>query len=235
MKFTHLRVAVASVGLSLVAASSAAAQWSVGTYGVAEIDTKQTTLLLAGINASPSAMGWQPLLSLQAYSLWFKSGPLRTNVLAVTPAAGLINNYNGGSLYGTVGYQFTNNNISGGPITGTTEGRGVEVSGGWDYWGTGGPWGHQVLASYNFGGKSFWGRGRVTRRISQSGKSSTRLGGEVAYLSGPGYHAVQPGVVWEWHSPSNQVLGLGAGGKFQTPGGSAAYFRVEGFLPLTHH
>jgi len=232
MKSIHIRIAIATLGLSLLGASPAAAQWSVGSYGVGEIDTKQTLLLLAGLNANPSGMGVKPLLSLQGYSLWYKSGALRTNVLAVTPAAGLIDNYDGGSVYGTIGYQFSNSNVSGGPIVGTTEGRGVELSGGWDSWGTGGPWGHQVLASYNFGGKSFWGRGRVTKRISQSGKASTRLGGEVAYLSGPGYHAVQPGVVWEWHSPSNQVLGLGAGAKFMTPGGSAAYFRVEGFLPL---
>lgn len=235
MRSMHVRVAiVASAVISLAASRPAAAQWSVGSYGVAELDTKQTLLLLAGLNANPSAMGWQPLLNVQAYSLWFKSGATRTNVLALTPAVGLINNYNGGSYYGTVGYQFANSDITGGPITGTTEGRGVEVSAGWDYWGTGGPWGHQLLASYNFGSDSFWGRGRVTKRISQSGKSSTRLGGEVAFLSGTGYHAVQPGIVWEWHSPSNQVLGLGAGAKFLSPGGTAAYVRVEGFLPLSH-
>jgi hypothetical protein len=233
MKSMHIRVAIVSVVLSLATASTAAAQWSVGSYGVAEYDTKQTLLLLAGINANPSAKGWQPLLNLQAYNLSFDAGADRTNVFAVTPAVGLIDNLDDGDLYGTIGYQFSNDE-NGGPVSGTTRGEGVELSGGSESWGAGGGLAHQILASYNFGSESFWGRARLTGRVSQSGASSTRLGAEAAYLSGPGYHAVQPGIVWEWHSPSNQVLGLGAGGKFMSPGGSAAYFRVEGFIPLAH-
>jgi hypothetical protein len=219
--------------MSLAAGRRAMGQWSTVSFGVAEYDTRQTLLLLAGISATPKAAGLQPVLALQAYSLGFYVNGTRTNVLAVRPGAGLGYNYNGGAISGTVGYLFSNNTNTGGPVVGAERGRGVDVAGDWDYWGTGGPLGYQALGSYNFGSKSFWGRGRATTRISQSGASSTRLGAEVAYLSGPGYSAWQPGGVFEWHFPAGQILGLGAGAKLANSGGNAAYFRVEGLLPLT--
>jgi hypothetical protein len=217
---------------SLAPTRKASAQWSAVSYGVAEGDTKNTWLVLAGVTASPKALGIQPVLALQAYWLGYDVGPSRTSVTAIRPGVGLGYNYNGGSIDGTIGYQFSNSTVSGAPVTGTATGRGVDIAGDWEYWGTGGPLGYQALASYNFGGKSFWGRGRVTTRVSQNGPSQMRVGGEVAYLNGPGYNAWQPGGVVEWHFAGGQILGLGAGAKIQNTGGNAAYFRVEGLLPI---
>jgi hypothetical protein len=226
------RSTLITLALTLSAFTSASAQWTAGGYGVAEYDTKQTLLLLAGVSASPRGGGIKPLVSLQAYHLGYDNGSSRRSVFTVRPAAGLTNGYNGGAVYGTVGYAFTNNEVSGTPVVGSDVGEGVVASAGWDYWGTGGPLGSQVLGSYNFGSESFWGRGRVTTRVSQKGASSTRIGAEVAYLSGPGYDAWQPGGVFEWRLPSGQAIGLGAGAKFAGSGGNAAYFRVETYLPL---
>jgi hypothetical protein len=214
--------------------TSAAAQWSVGTYGVAEYDTKQTLLLLAGASASPKGLGVKPLVSLQAYHLGYDNGSSRTNAFTVRPAVGLINTYDGGAAYASIGYAFTNNDITGAPVAGATSGKGTVLSAGWDMWGTGGPLGSQALASYNFGSESFWGRGRLTTRVSQNGAAHTRIGGEVAYLSGPGYSAWQPGGVFEFHTASGNVIGLGAGAKIAGSGngGNAAYFRIEGYVPL---
>jgi hypothetical protein len=214
------------------AAKQAVAQWTAVSYGVAEYDTKQTLLLLAGVSATPKGMGLQPVLSLQAYTLGYDVGSSRTNVFSVRPAAGLGYNYNGGDIDGTIGYAFSNNKTSTGPVVSTDRGQGVDIAGEWDHWGTGGPMGYQALGSYNFGGKSFWGRGRVTTRVSQHGAASTRVGAEAAYLSGPGYSAWQPGGVFEWHAAGGQILGLAAGGKFANSGGNAIYFRIEGLLPL---
>jgi hypothetical protein len=228
------RIAVIALLLTISAFGRATAQWTVGSYGVAEYDTKETLLLLAGVNASPKGLGVRPILGLQAYHLGYDAGASRTNVFTVQPQVGLGNNYNGGNVYGSVGYAFTNNDIAGGPVAGATAGEGVVVNGGLDYWGTGGPLGYQAMASYNFGGESFWGRGRVTTRVSQNGQSSSRIGAEVAYLNGTGYSAWQPGGVFEWHTPGGAIIGLGAGAKIvgTGSGGNAAYFRVEGFLPL---
>ncbi|MBA3673243.1 MAG: hypothetical protein H0W68_14625, partial [Gemmatimonadaceae bacterium] len=100
-------------------------------------------------------------------------------------------------------------------------------------WGTGGPLGYQALGSYNIGSESFWGRGRVSTRVSQGdGGQQQRLGAEVAYLTGRGYGAVQPGVVYEYHSAPGKLIGIGVGEKFFNGGGRATYFKVEGVLPL---
>ncbi len=235
MNGTTHRWSIFALGLllSVGVARPALAQWTSTAYGVAQYDTKQTGLLLAGVTASPKTMGIVPVLGLQAYWLGFDNGPGRTNAYTIRPGVGLGYNYAGGQVVGTVGYAFSNerNNI-GGPVVATTRGRGVDVDGEWDHWGTGAGLGYQALASYNFGSQSFWGRGRVTTRISQSGASSTRLGGEVAYLSGPGYNAWQPGGVIEFHMPGGQILGLGAGVTLPNAGGNAVYFKVEGVLPL---
>src|SRR6185503_16080891 len=108
------------------AVQRAAAQWSAVSFGVAEYDTKQTLLLLAGVSATPKGMGFQPVLSLQAYTLDYENGGSRTNVFSIRPAAGLGYNYNGGAVSGTVGYAFSNNKTTTGPVVGTERGQGVD-------------------------------------------------------------------------------------------------------------
>ena len=89
-----------------------------------------------------------------------------------------------------------------------------------------------MLGSYNFDSESFWGRGRVTRRIASAGQAQKRFGGEVAFLSGSGYSAWQPGAVFEMHNGRGGILGLGAGMKFFEGGDNAVYFKIEGVVPV---
>lgn len=220
-------------GLALASAAPAAAQWHATAIGVAEYDTKETLLLLAGLSASPGGRGVSPIIGVQGYHLGLDGGTAgRTNVFVVKPYAGLSSNYGAGSVYGTLGYAFSNKDVPV-PTTSTNDiGDGVVIAGGWDHWGTGGPWGHQLLGSYNFDSEAFWGRGRVTRQIASSGQAQKRFGGEVAFLSGAGYSAWQPGAVFEMHNGRGGILGLGAGMKFFEGGDNAVYFKVEGVLPV---
>ena len=223
-----------AVGLVAVMASTASAQWHATAIGVAEVDTKETLLLLGGLSASPGGKGISPSIGLQAYHIGYDGGTSRTNVFTVKPYAGLANNYDGGSVHANLGYAFSNKSgISGLNVSGADAGEGVVLAGGWDQWGTGSPWGQQILGSYNFGSESFWGRGRLSKRITPSGASQRRLGGEVAYLNGKGYSAVQPGAVLEFHNGRGSILGVGAGMKFfGNSGGNAVYFKVEGVVPV---
>jgi len=237
MKSKTGRAGVGIVGLmvSVLSAGTASAQWHATGIAVAEYDTKQTLLLLAGVSASPSGKGIVPVLGIQGYTLGYDGGgPGRTNVFTIRPYAGLKNNYDGGSVGGTIGYAFANKDV---PITSSSvtgdQGDGVVVTGSWDHWGTGNPIGYQALGSYNFGSEGLWTRGRVSRRMTPPGPSQRRIGAEVAYLHGKGYSAVQPGGVLEFHDPKGNILGLGAGMKFfGNGGGNAVYFKVEGVVPL---
>ena len=96
--------------LSFAATRCVAAQWSAGTYGVLEGDTKHTGMALAGVSASPKGAGLKPLLSLQAMWLTYDAGGTtgRRNVFEVRPAAGLAYDYGRGDLSGTIGYSFAN-------------------------------------------------------------------------------------------------------------------------------
>ena len=225
---------VAALGLAVGLAAPARAQWHATAIGVAEVDTKQTLLLLAGLSASPGGRGLAPIVGVQGYHLGYDVGSAgRTNVFSIKPYVGLSNNYGTGDLYGTVGYAYSNKDTPS-PTPSTNDiGRGVVLAGGWDHWGDGTtPWGHQLLASYNFDSEAFWGRGRVTRRISQTGSAQRRLGAEVAYLSGDGYSAYQPGAVLEFHNGRGSILGLGAGVKIPDSGDKPFYFKIEGVLPV---
>ena len=212
--------------------AGASAQWSATAIGVAEYDTDETLLILGGISAGPSGMGWSPRIGVQAYHLGFGQNA-RTSVVVVKPYVGVRNSFSGGSASINVGYAFSNKDFEA-PVIASETGDGVVLSGGWDHWGTGGPFGYQFLGSYNFGTESIWLRARGSQRMSQRPSGGqTRLGAEVAYLSdNSGFSAIQPGVVFEMHSGSGSILGLGAGMKFFEGGGDAVYFKVEGVLPI---
>jgi hypothetical protein len=236
MNSKNCRAGGTIVGLMLcVSASAASAQWHATGLGVGEYDTKQTILLLAGLGASQSGLGIRPGLGVQGYYLGYDNGPGRTNVFTIKPYVGLENNYDGGQIGGNVGYSFANKDVSGVVSSvAVSQSNGVVLSGNWDQWGKNNdPMGYQVLASYNFGGKDIWTRGRVTRNLTVGQPSQRRLGAEVAYLSGTGYNAWQPGAVLELHDPKGNILGLGAGMKFfGNGGGNAFYVKAETVLPL---
>jgi hypothetical protein len=226
-----------AAGLSaVVIAAPAQGQWRSTAIGVAEYDTQSTLFLLGGISASPGGRAIAPLFGVQAYHLRFDTDPGTTTVSAVKPYVGLSRNYGNGSFYGTVGYAFSNRDNSALVRTTSTNdiGDGIVVAGGWDHWGASTtPWGHQVLASYNTDSENFWGRGRVTRRISQSGAAQRRLGAELALGAGDNYTAWQPGAILEFHNGRGSILGLGAGMKLvDGDDNNAFYFKVEGVLPV---
>jgi hypothetical protein len=225
--------AVALVAFAL--AAPAQAQWKSTALGVAEYDTDGALFLLAGLSASPGGRGVSPILGVQGSHVSFDNGPSRTNVFAVKPYVGLSNNYGSGSVYGTVGYAFSNRD-EGTRIRSTSTndvGTGVVIAGGWDHWGSGTPWGHQLLGSYNFDSENFWGRGRVTRQISSSGPAQRRIGAEFAVAAGDNYTAYQPGAILELHNGRGGILGLGAGLKLPDGGENAVYFKIEGVLPIS--
>jgi hypothetical protein len=235
MKSTTTRVVLSVAALTALAAAPvrpASAQWAATAIGVAEYDTDGTFIILGGVSTGPTGMGVRPMFGLQAYYLTFDQAAGRTNVTVVRPYAGLRNRYDGGSVYGTVGYAFSSRDVPA-PIVAADQGSGVVVSGGWDHWGTGERLATQVLAAYNFGTESFWGRGRGTRRIATSATGGqTRVGAEVALLSSPGFDAVQPGALMEFHDGQGRILIVGAGAKIISGGNTPIYFKVEGVLPL---
>lgn len=237
MKRKPMRVVVvASFALALVAIGRpAGAQWGVSGVGVAEYDTEQTMLLLAGVSATPGGAGWRPLVGLQTYYLTYKVPGDTRNVTSVRPYAGLQNNFPGGSLSFTAGYAFVSGESTAPPLgTAVADNQdGVVLSTALDYWGTGGPLGYQVLASYGFGGESLWTRGRVTSRVrSLDGGGQVRVGGEVAYATAGDFNLIQPGLVAEWHNGTGFILGFGVGQKFVKDGDDATFFRVETVVPL---
>lgn len=222
-----------AAGLALAIPSTASAQWNSSAVGVAEVDTEGTLLLLAGVSASPGGMGIAPLIGVQASHLSYDVVDTRNTAFTVRPYVGLRSGYEGGSLYGTVGYAFSNRDTDAAFPIAADRGSGVVVSGGLDHWGTGSPLGYQLLGSYNFGSESYWTRGRVTTRVADRSPGQVRLGGEVALLGGEGYSAWQPGAVLEFHNGAGRILGLGAGMKIFDGGGDAFYVRLEGVLPLS--
>lgn len=237
MKIT-LRRAVLFGGLAFslfAAVQPASAQWSASAIGVAEYDTEEALLLLGGVSAGPGGAGWSPLVGVQAYHLSYKL-PLETKkIFSVRPYAGLRNNFPGGSLAFTAGYAFVSDDDAPRPLgTAVADSRdGVVVSGALDHWGTGGPLGYQLLASYNFGGESLWTRGRATTRVRELATGGqVRVGGEVAYATSDNFSLIQPGLVAEWHNGTGFILGFGVGRKLIKDGDDATFFRVETVIPL---
>lgn len=238
MRTTFKRAAfLGMIALALcVQSQSAAAQWSVTGIGVAEYDTEETMLLLGGVSATPGTPGWSPLIGVQSYVLRYQLPTETKSVFSLRPYAGLQKSYSAGAMSLTAGYAFVSDDASPGPIgSSVTDNQdGVVLSGALDHWGTGGPLGYQLLASYNFGGESLWTRGRVTTRVRQlAGGGQVRVGGEVAYASSGDFNMTQPGLVAEWHNGRGFILGFGVGRKLIANADDATFFRLETVLPLS--
>lgn len=220
----------------VVPAASAHAQLSATAIGVAEYDTDGTVLLLGGLSGGPGGRGWKPRVGVQAYSLNFDGGTSDVSVFSVRPYVGMRNLFEGGSFGVNLGYAFANKDVDPTPVFVTESSDGVVLSGGLDYWGTNeSKFGYQALAAYNFGSEGFWGRGRATTRLGQmrANNAQTRVGAEVAFMAGEGYHGFQPGGVVEFHTGGGRIFGLGAGMKFFQGGSDAVYFKGEMTLPLS--
>jgi hypothetical protein len=216
---------VVFAGLMIALATPAQAQWKASAYGVAEYDTEETLLLLAGISAGLGGGSITPRVGLQAYHLSYDAGASRTNVMVFKPSVGVGMGMAGGSAHLMVGYAFSDKDTPVPAVVGAETGSGTVLSGGWERTGTG--LGFQGLASYNFGSENFWGRGRVTTPMG-----GMRVGAEVAYLSATGFSMVQPGGVLLWQTASGKSFGIGAGAKIPDEGDTAAYFKLEGGIPI---
>jgi hypothetical protein len=230
-----------AIALGIITAAApareAGAQWGANLIGAAEYDTDNTMLLLAGVSAGPRGMGWAPRIGVQGYWLRFDRTETTTaSITAIRPYVGMRNAFNGGSAGINVGYAFVDRDVIGNtgvvPAFVSEHGDGVVLSGGWDYWGTGESFGYQLLGSYNFGSDAIWTRARGTVPMSTSASSQTRIGAEVAFLSGSDYSAFQPGAVLEFNNRAGRVFGLGAGMKFFEGGENAVYFKAEVSMPL---
>ena len=234
-KLARASIAGALVVGGLAVASPSQAQVSATAIGVAEYDTEGTLLLLGGVSAGPGGRGWKPRFGVQAYSLTYDNGPADVNVFSVRPYVGMRNLFDGGSFGVNLGYAFANKDVDPTPVFVSESSDGVVLSGGLDYWGTeNSRLGYQLLGAYNFGSEGFWGRGRATTRLGEmrANNAQTRLGAEVAFMAGDGYHGFQPGGVLEFHTGGGRIFGLGAGMKFFQGGGDAVYFKGEVTLPL---
>src|SRR5687768_11362275 len=202
---------------SILFTTPAEAQVSATAIGVAEYDTDGTILLLAGVSAGPGGRGWKPRVGVQGYHLSFDGSGGDVTVVTVRPYVGMRNLFDGGSLGVNVGYAFSDKDLDFTPAFVTDGADGVVLSGGLDYWGTAeSRFGYQALAAYNFGSEGFWGRGRATTRLGQmrANNAQTRVGAELAFLSGEGFRGWQPGGVVEFHTGRGRIFGLGAGMKF---------------------
>jgi hypothetical protein len=230
-----MRIFGVAMVAAVVAGSSAMpaqAQWNVTAVGVTEYDTNETLMLLAGVSASPGGARISPVVGLQAYYLTYQAGANRSvSVTSIRPSAGLRGPITGGSWNARVGYAFMSRDETvpaGVIVPDAAGGDGVVLSGGIDFWGTGGPLGWQALASYNLGSESFWGRGRVTTRLTPT----MRGGVETAFMTSPGFSAVVPGAVLSWHMATGTIFGVGAGAKLSGEADNAAYIKAEIVLPL---
>lgn len=217
-------------------ATPAPAQVSATAIGVVEGDTEGTLLFLGGVSGGPGGRGWKPRVGIQAYHLSYDGGAGDVSVVTVRPYVGMRNLFEGGSFGVNLGYAFSNKDVDFTPAFVTDGADGVVLSGGLDYWGAPGTrLGYQALAAYNFGSEGFWGRGRVTTRLGEmrANNAQTRVGAELAFMSGAGFHGWQPGGIVEFHTAGGTIFGLGAGMKFFQGGGDAVYFKGEISLPLS--
>lgn len=237
IKYTNLTRSTARGACFMVvlalAAAPVSAQWSAYGYGVAERDTKETLLLLAGIGAGPGGPGWSPTVGLQGYRLTYDGGASDVTAHSVKPSVGLRYGFPAGSVGFTVGYAFVSKDqvVPPGVVVADSK-DGVVVTGSLDYSGTGGPLASQTLTSYNFGSSSLWARQRFTTRVAGSESTGQFRGGpEVAFNRGSGFSATQAGLIFQWQNP-RFTIGAGVGRTLVSDADDATYYKVEFGMPL---
>ena len=205
--------------------------WTV--YGTGEYDTDEVGLVLGGVSFAPKKLGLVPMAGVEGYFLRYDTGVGFVNNRGVQPYLGLQNNFGTGLVAARVGYQFESNSavlVSPAPIA---VGEGVVATGQLESWGTGKELGGQALATFNFGSKTLWTRGRVDMPLIQRNPGALRLGLEAAYLntgeSDTGidinYETASVGPVLIWQTGHGINLGFAAGRRFIDS--DAVYFRID--------
>lgn len=233
IKGTRTLVTLVTAGIAFAGlAKPADAQLGWTFVGVGGYDTDDVYLALGGVSVSPRREGWAPIAGVNV--IWLQY-PISTttnahrNVTAVTPSIGIKNTFTGGSVSAKVGYSFSNaTDDSPVPVFTSQGGDGIVNSFQLDYWGTG-SWSAQGLADYNYGSESFFGRGRVGRRILAVGdQGHLSLGAEAAYLESRDYSATKIGGVIGLNPGPGTQINAAIGRKFGgTNSGDANYFSVE--------
>lgn len=233
IKSSKCAVAVVAAFVSMAGfAKPASAQLGWTFVGVGEFDTDETYLAHAGISVSPRTEGWTWVAGVSASWLQFvvnETTDATRSVTAVTPSVGIRNSFGSGSASLRVGYRFTNEDderVAFPTFTETGDG-GVVTSGSLEYWGDG-AWYAQGLASYGFGSESFWGRGRLAKRLfSVGGNGSISVGGEAAYMTADNdYDAQKYGGVVMFNPGRGTGLNFAVGQKV-VEGENATYFTFE--------
>lgn len=215
-------------------ADQAHAQLGVTVVGVGEFDTEDTYLVLGGVSVSPRTEGWSWIAGVSAYWLQYPVfGGLNDatrSVTAITPSVGIKNNFGSGSGSFRVGYSFKNddddnddNNV---PAFAEGGGDGIVNTAQIDYWGSGSI-AAQGIASYNYGSESFWGRGRLAKRLFNVGAGGISLGAEAAYLDSEGYNATKIGGLVMFNAGPGTQLNAAVGRKLPSTGPDATYFTFE--------
>lgn len=226
-----LTTTLLAMGLAFMKTQPAQAQLGWSFVGVGEFDTADTYLVLGGVSVGAQRTGWTPVAGLQAYWVQYVTNPTTdatTSVTAVTPSVGLKNSFETGAFTARVGYTFVNGDIVGGTpaFSSDVTDDGVVTSAQLDYWGTG-KVGLQGIATYNFGGESFWGRGRALFRVASFANGGLSVGPEVAYLNTNGYSATKFGGVVGLNPGKGTTINAAVGRKMADGGADATYFGFE--------
>lgn len=139
--------------LFLLPASRVDAQ-TITTYAVGYADGDETGLGLLGAQVRPGGLGWQPLGSLEGYILGYPDGNGgTTNVVSITPAAGVHYAGEGGAFSARGGYQLVTDEDSTTTFFGGGESGPVATVQG-QYWAMT-PM-VEGLATYNFSSRFLW-------------------------------------------------------------------------------
>lgn len=150
------------------------------SYAVGYADGDETGLGLLGAQIRPGGLGWQPVGSLEGYILGYPDGAGgTTNVVSITPGAGIHFAGEGGAFSARAGYQVVTDEDStttffgggeSGPV-GTVQGQ---------YWGMS-PM-VEGLATYNFTSRFLWSQAQAylpVIRLDNGG--SIDFGGEYVF------------------------------------------------------
>ena len=232
IKRATIAVAIVTAFFFSGAAKPAEAQLGVTFVGVGEFDTDDVYMVLGGVSVSPRRDGWSPVAGVSAYWLQYPIGGIDVDatrsITSVTPSVGIKNSFGSGSAQFRVGYSFQNRDEDRN-VPAFTEGGGDGIvnSAQVDYWGTG-AWNAQGIASYNYGSSSFWGRGRLAKRLFDVGSGGVSLGAEAAYLDSDNYSATKIGGLAMFNPGPGTQLNAAIGVK--NPSGnaeSATYFTFE--------
>ena len=225
-----------AAGLLVLSAATLRAQ-ALATFGSAELAGFGEGSALLGTSWSQTHMGWGPVVNLVAQTYRYSNGSnTHAQAYALSPAVGLVNKMDEGSIQGMIGYTFVNtefNNVIAGNENGSTNGAFASVQG--NYWGTGEN-SAQVIGSYGFRSEYYWTRFRASHRLAPT-EHPIYLGGELVLQGSqkitPTQFRYQVGPTIEYRvSPDFRVGASGGyrGGSNSYPG--SGYARIE-FLLLS--